>query len=133
MSMRSIRHRLRSFLRSESGASALEFAIVAPVFIFLVLATINLASMAYSVTDLHFAAQRTARCVAMKSTDGVIAANTCVADAASAYTGAPIGATFVRTAAGCGNTVTATGTFAVRTGLVTLDVPLSAAACYPLQ
>ena len=131
--MRRPPHQLRRFRRSEAGASAVEFAIVAPIFIFLVLALINLSLLLYGVSDLHFAAQRAARCVAMNSSDGVVATNTCLTDAPSAYTGPSISASFVRTTVGCGNTVTGSGTFALRTGLVTLDVPLSASACYPLQ
>lgn len=126
-------HRFRHFRRSEQGSSAAEFALVFPVFIALVLTVINLSLVLYGVTGLHFAAQKTARCLAMNSVEGTISANTCLADAPSRYAGPVIGVSFVRTTAGCGNTVTGTGTFPLRTGLVNLSMPLSASACYPLQ
>jgi Flp pilus assembly protein TadG len=133
MSMRGISHRLGRFRRSERGASMAEFALVFPVFIALVLMTINVCMLLYGVTDLHFAAQKTARCIAMKSSDGVVPDNNCLDQAASLYTGPAIAAAFTHTTDGCGNTVTGTGSFTVITGLVNVPVSISASGCYPLQ
>lgn len=131
--MRRILPLLRRFRRSERGASAAEFVLVVPVFILLVLTTVNFGSLMYGVSDLHYAAQRTARCIAMHSNNGTIADNTCLGDASGLYTGTITGVTFDRSAAGCGNTVTGTGSFTILTGLANVPVTISAAGCYPLQ
>ena len=127
---------LSAFRRCEQGASLAEFALVVPVFVGLMLAVINLSIAIYGLNDLHFAAQRTARCIAMKSASGAVGAtdvSACLTQASSTYTGPAVGATFARTTAGCGNTVTGTGSLTIYTGLVNKPVSLSAAGCYPLQ
>lgn len=124
---------LRRFLAAERGASAAEFALVALVFLALILTTINLSLALYSANSLHFAAQKTARCFAMASLNGEIGDNDCLEQAPSFYKGAQIAATFAHSTASCGNTVTGTGTFQLVTGVANLALPLSASACYPLQ
>jgi Flp pilus assembly protein TadG len=131
--MRRIHQQLRRFRRSERGASAAEFAIVIPVFLMLVLTTINFGMFLYSLSDLHYTAQRTARCFAMASLNGVIGANTCLDDASSNYNGMITGVSFTHSAGACGNTVTGAGSFNILTGFASLPVNVSASGCYPLQ
>lgn len=129
-----MRLRLRTFAISERGSAA-EFAIVFPIFIALTLGAINLGLALYASSTLHFAAQKTARCIAVQnyntsppSTAG------CMGQAASFYKGPAIGVTFAHTTGGCGNTVTGSGSFTVITGITAgITVPLSASSCYPLQ
>lgn len=126
-------HKIIGFLTSERGATAAEFALVFPVFAILTLSVINISMLLFGVTDLHFASQKTARCIALKSSDGVIAANNCLTDAPSLYTGPMMSVSFSQSAAGCGNTVTGAGSFKLLVGLKNVTVPVSASSCYPLQ
>lgn len=125
---------LRAYRRGDRGSGAAEFAIVLPVFLALTLGAINLSMLLFGATSLHFAAEKTARCIAISSVGGA-ATNVagCLALAPTYYKGPAIGATFAQTVAGCGNTVTGTGSFTLITGLVNPTVPLSASGCYPLQ
>ncbi|MFC3069164.1 TadE/TadG family type IV pilus assembly protein [Phenylobacterium soli] len=130
--MNRLRRSLVRFACSTKGASLVEFALVFPVFIVLTLATINLGMLLYGVNDLHYAAQRTARCIAVGGGSGTAVTN-CLDQAPTLYFGPSMGASFTHSTAGCGNTVTGSGAFTVITGLVNPSVSISASGCYPLQ
>lgn len=130
--MNAFPHRVLAFLRSSEGASLAEFALVFPVFIALTLGTINLGLLLYGVTDLHYAAQRTARCIAVGGGSASAVAN-CLDAATGLYMGPVMGASFSHSTAGCGNTVTGTGAYTVITGLINPAVSISASGCYPVQ
>lgn len=127
-----IRQLLLAFGRDTSGASAAEFALVVPFFILTVFATINTCLALSAVNSMHFAAERTARCLAVGGSTA------CSSDANSYakgwYRGPGLnGLTFTgSTDTTCGKLVTATANFNIITGLNSTAVTISAKACYPL-
>lgn len=119
-------------LLGRDGVTALEFALVAPVAITLLLGGVEFGRALHTRSTLQFAVERAARCAAIDK-------NLCgTPDAIKAYaanlmTGRGIGAsTFSTTSTNCGRQVSASLDFAL-----TLPKPfantvkLTAASCYP--
>jgi Flp pilus assembly protein TadG len=122
---------LKSLRRDQQGTTAVEFGIVAPVFIALLLGTIGLCVALFLIGSLHFAVEDGARCASVKTTicaDGP----TTIAYTQSRYLG-PSGVTptFTYAAAACGNSVSASITYSVNVLFKTLVIPISATACFP--
>lgn len=122
---------LESLRRDQQGTTAVEFGIVAPVFIALLLGTMGLCVALFLIGSLHFAVEDGARCASVKTTicaDGP----TTIAYTQSRYLG-PSGVTptFTYAAAACGNSVSASITYSVNVLFKTLVIPISATACFP--
>ena len=115
--------------KDERGTSAVEFAIVGPVFIMLVIGLLYLCLSLFLIGSLHFAVEEGARCASVKTTICSDAATT-VAYAQSRYFG-PSSPTFTYQAAGCGNSVSATVNYVVELVIRRVTVPIAATACYP--
>jgi len=120
----------RRLWADRGGASAVEFAIVLPVFMLLVLGAMSVALLTFSVSSLNYAVEDAARCAAVNKTLCSTAGNT-VKYARNRYAGPPITAVFTYSTAGCGNTVTATGTFSMDIIPAISQIPLKASACHP--
>ena len=122
----------RRFRRDQSAATAAEFALIVPIFLGLLFSTINGSIMMSAVTQMHYAAERAARCLS------VDVSNTCpVGDidtyAKTFYDGPGLGdLVFSQTALACGNQVVGTGTYELVNGLALTSVSISATACYPV-
>jgi Flp pilus assembly protein TadG len=126
MNARRLWRRLRT---DRSGASAVEFAIILPVFILLVLGSISAATLIFSISSLNYAVEDAARCAAVNKTlcsDGVSTANY----ALSKYVGPPITPVFTYSKTGCGNTVTATGVYTMDLVPQLSQIPVKASACH---
>jgi Flp pilus assembly protein TadG len=110
-----------------------EFAVALGAFLMLIFGIINISRVLWTLSSLHYAAEAAARCASVNSvTCG--SANAIQTYALNQYNGENLGGTnpFVYTAAGCGNTVTATYTYSLVIPLAgTWSLPLSAAACFP--
>lgn len=122
---------LKSLRRDQQGTTAVEFEIIAPVFIALLVGTMGLCVALFLIGSLHFAVEDGARCASIKTTicaDGP----TTVAYTQSRYLG-PSGVTptFTYAAATCGNSVSASITYSVNVLFKTLVIPISATACFP--
>jgi Flp pilus assembly protein TadG len=122
---------LRSLRRDQQGTTAVEFGIIAPVLIALLVGTMGLCVALFLIGSLHFAVEDGARCASVKTTicsDGP----TTIAYTQSRYLG-PSGVTptFTYAAAACGNSVTASLTYSVNVLFKTLVIPISATACFP--
>lgn len=116
--------------RDTSGTTAIEMALVLPVMAMLLLGSISLSMLGSAISSMHFAVQEASRCSAVNA----VACGTHTATvtyAHSKFHGAAVTPTFVSTAAGCGHTVTATANFELNLAVSTIQIPLSAAACYP--
>jgi Flp pilus assembly protein TadG len=122
--------RLPKVCRDEQGGAAVEYALVLPVFITLIVGALCLGNVAFAVNGLHYAVQDAARCAAVKTTVCTDSSTT-VAYAQSKYAGPKIAPAFAYSTAGCGHTVTASGSYPLILAANTIDVPLSASACYP--
>jgi Flp pilus assembly protein TadG len=113
----------------ERGTTAVEFAIVAPVFISLVVGSFYLCMCLFVAGSLHFAVEDGARCASVKTAVCKDAAST-VSYTSSRYLGlsAP---TFTYQAAACGNSVSGSIDYPVNLGITQITVPLTASACFP--
>lgn len=121
---------LRGWRGDRSGATAVEFAFVLPIMALLIMGIVSLGLLGGVLSNLHFAVQEAARCSAVNATlcGGPSAT---VAYARSKFRGGGVAPVFVATGTGCGHTVTANTTFTLRLAVSTIDIPLSATACYP--
>jgi Flp pilus assembly protein TadG len=122
---------LRSLRRDQQGTTAVEFAIIAPVLIALLVGTMALCVALFLIGSLHFAVEDGARCASVKTTICSDAATT-VAYTQSRYLG-PVGVspTFTYAAAACGNSVSASINYSMNVGFKTFVIPISATACFP--
>ena len=128
-----IRFRHRFVRLDERGTSTVEFALVVPAFLALVVGGMHLSMLGFTTSNLHYAAEEAARCGAIQTTRCTSA--TLAQNAASAVFTNLTGATAVFTAtpgATCGYQVTGTVTYPLNTGAANINVPLSATACYPV-
>lgn len=123
-------NRLIAFVRDERGGGAAEFALVLPLFVILVFGTLNGSIMYSAQTQIHYAAERTARC---KSVDVDGACDDADAFAKGLYDGPSLdGLVFTATDdATCGWRVTGSGTYDLMAGLSATSVTISADSCYP--
>jgi len=114
----------------ERGATAVEFALVAPAAVMLLVGAINLSLMLLSIGSMHFAVEAAARCASVVPTvcsDSI----TVVAYANSRYAGALITPVFTYVSAACGNQVNGSITYTLDVGLFQRSVSLSATSCFP--
>jgi Flp pilus assembly pilin Flp len=125
-----VRNRLKSLHLDQQGTTAVEFAIIAPVFIALLIGTIALCIGLFLIGSLHFAVEDGARCAAVKTTICSDAVTT-VAYTQSRYYGPDVSPTFTYATAACGNSVSASISYSMNVGFKTFIVPISATACFP--
>jgi Flp pilus assembly protein TadG len=118
------------FASDDRGSAAIEFAIVGPVFLMLVIGMLYGCMMLFSMASMHYAVEEGARCASVKATVCPDSATT-IAYTKTAYQG-PSGLPTVTTSTpACGHAVTATKNFTFNFVLKSLTVPLSATACFP--
>jgi Flp pilus assembly protein TadG len=125
-----VRNLLKSLRRDQQGTTAVEFAIIAPVFIALLIGTMALCLVLFLVGSLHFAVEDGARCASVKTTICTDATST-IAYTQSRYMGPNVSPTFTYAAAACGNSVTASISYSMDVGFKTFVIPISATACFP--
>lgn len=118
-----------TFWRDRSGASAVEFGLLLPMFVMLIVGTLGVSQLMFAVNSLHFAVEEAARCGAVDTTACGSLSQT-EAFARSRYKGPQVAATFVATDANCGRRVQVTGAYQLQTGVATLDIPLTAESCF---
>ena len=126
-----MRRLLGKLARGQGGAAAVEFAMVLPAFVGLIVSSIFVAQLMYEASSLRYAVEAAARCASVNTT--VCSSNTTTQTyAAGKYLGPVSPApTFTASSTGCGHTVTGSVTYVLRTGVRTFNVPLSASACFP--
>lgn len=121
--------RLLSFGRDEHGGSVVEFALVLPIFLMLLLGTIHAALLMFAVSSLHYAVEEAARCSAVNAVDCATSVAT-AAFAEAQYRGPDVDAQFVAADAACGREVRVTGSFVLHAGVGHWNVPVAARACF---
>jgi len=129
-----VRGHLKSLRRNEQGTTAVEFAIVAPVFIALLVGTLALCVGLFLIGSLHYAVEEGARCASVKAAcqvAGVPDAAATQTYAQNHYFGPSLSPTFTYAAAACGNSVSASTSYSMNVGFRTFTVPISATACFP--
>jgi hypothetical protein len=125
-----VRSHLKSLCVNDQGTTAVEFAIVAPVFIALLIGTLALCVALFLIGSLHYAVEEGARCASVKTTICSNAATT-VAYAQNHYFGPNVSPTFTYATAACGNSVSASISYSMDVGFRTFVIPISATACFP--
>jgi len=130
-----VRNRLKSLWLNRQGTTAVEFAIVAPVFIALLIGTIALSVGLFLIGSLHYAVEEGARCASVKTAcadaTGKPDATATVTYTKNHYFGPDVSPTFTYAAAACGNSVSASISYSMNVGFRTLVIPISATACFP--
>jgi Flp pilus assembly protein TadG len=125
---------VRKFLKSsrldQQGTTAVEFAIIAPLFISMIVGTFTLCIGLFLIGSLHYAVEEGARCASVKTTICSDAATT-IAYTQDHYFGPAVSPTFTYAAVACGNSVSAAVSYSMNVGFTTFTVPLSATACFP--
>jgi Flp pilus assembly protein TadG len=131
-----MRNLLRSIRKNQEGTTAVEFAIIAPIFILLVLGIIGVCFALFLVGSLHFAVEDGARCASVKTSICSDTATT-IAYTQTRYLGPNVSPTFTHNAAAAcgpansGNSVTGTVNYTMDIGLKRFVIPISATACFP--
>lgn len=116
--------------RDERGTTAIEFAIVAPVFIAFVIGILYVCLGLFAVGSLHYAVEEGARCAAVR-TAVCDNADTTIAYTKSHYFGPNTAPTFKYAALSCGNSVSGSTNYTLDFILAKVTVPLTATACFP--
>jgi hypothetical protein len=116
----------------ERGTTAVEFALVAPVFFILVIGLIYMCIGLFTVGSLHYAVEEGARCASVKTTVCTDASTT-IAYTKSHYFGPGTAPNFQYTASGsCGGpSLSASLNYVMDLGLTQLTIPVSATGCFP--
>jgi len=123
-------HRFHLILwNDERGTTAVEFAIVGPILIALVIGGFYLCMALLAVGSLHYAVEEGARCASVRTTV-CSDATTIVSYANSRYFG-PSSPTFDYVTAACGHSVSGALDLPMELGLTQVTVPISATACFP--
>jgi Flp pilus assembly pilin Flp len=130
-----VRSQLKSLRLNEQGTTAVEFAIVAPVFIALLVGTLSLCVGLFLIGSLHFAVEDGARCASVKAdcqVNGAAVKALTETYALNHYFGPNVSPNpFTYTAAACGNSVSASISYSMNVGFRTFVIPISATACFP--
>jgi Flp pilus assembly protein TadG len=116
--------------QDDRGTTAVEFGIVGPVFIMLVVGILYTCLALLEVGSLHYAVEEGARCASVKTT----VCNTpeaIVAYTKDHYFGPASSPIFEYEAAACGKYVTASANYVANLGLKSVTIPISASACFP--
>jgi hypothetical protein len=123
--MRNFRSRLEALGTSEGGATAVEFAMIAPVFLAMVIGIFHLSLLGITIASLNYAVEKGARCDAI--------ATNCPNVSSYYYAPRPPTPVFSgpdKTAA-CGTLVSAAVTYDLNVLIYRTSIPLSASACFP--
>lgn len=125
-----------AFAADTRGVAAIEFALLAPAFIMLLVGTISLSIMIFNTSSLQYATQVAARCASVHTLT-CRDATTTTAYAAANYFGASTAPSFTCTGrscggtAGCGNKVTGEVDYTLDVGIQRFVKVLRATACFP--
>ena len=116
----------------DCGTAAIEFAILSPVFLGMVIGILGLGLLLFVIGGMHYAVEQAARCASVRTTVCTDQASV-AAYAQSQYLGpgAPQWKYNQPTKPLCGNSVSATLSYTARLGLGQVTIPLSATACFP--
>jgi Flp pilus assembly protein TadG len=137
--MRAMRERLRTLIASEGGTTALEYGLILPALIMMILGSMDVGRLIWTYTTLHRAVQASARCAAvMPAVCGT--AQQVASRAVSEAWGLPVTAgIFSLQTQNCGAQVTASYSFSLLVPWLGAPdegppntISLSVSACYPL-
>ncbi|PZR92004.1 MAG: hypothetical protein DLM68_02635 [Hyphomicrobiales bacterium] len=110
----------------DSGTTAVEFAIVGPPFLLLLVGIIGASVVAFSAASMQFAVEGAARAYSVNASS----ATTAQSYAKTLYLGVS-SPTFTASTPSCGHQVNATLSLVLNAGMAKWTVPLIATACFP--
>ena len=121
----------KNITTDECGTTAIEFAIVGPVFIMLLIGILYLCMCLAVIGSMHYAVEEGARCASVKTTVCTDQSST-VSYTQNHYFGPSTLPTFTYNAAAtCGHSVSGTISYVLDVGLKQFTVPITASACFP--
>jgi Flp pilus assembly protein TadG len=115
----------------QSGASAVEFALVAPILFALTIGGVFTGLVVYSAAGLHNAVEQAARCYSVNASQCSTTAQA-QTFAQNAYYGMNT-PTFTASSQSCGNQVSGSVSVQLSAIITSFNIPLSATACFPLN
>lgn len=121
---------IRRILNDDIGATAVEFAIVAPIFLLLVIGMLYTCLLLFTMGSMQYAVENGARCAAIKKTVCADVATT-ISYTNASYYGPVTAPVFTYSTPACGHQVSGSTDFGYDIGIKKLMVPLAASACYP--
>ena len=118
------------------GTTAVEYALIAPVFIGLVVSAFYFYMALFLIGSLHYAVEEGARCASVRtlqcSDKHLLRSSTIISYTRSQYFGPAVSPTFTYTPnLSCGNSVSASATFVANLLLQSVTIPITASACFP--
>jgi Flp pilus assembly protein TadG len=121
--------RRKNFVACQDGVTAVEFALVLPPLIMLLIGLMSASLAVYSASSVRFAVEQAARCY---SVDAAQCSSPTAAQnyATSSYDGMNT-PTFTASIQACGHQVSGTVTVQLNAALVQWDIPLTSSACFP--
>lgn len=122
--------RMNALWRDQAGASAVEFALVFPIFAGLLFLLMNVCVALWAEAALNFAVDQAARCMSVQPGVCDTAAH---AISQHPYLGPTISPAFTSTVVSCGHRVSGTGIYQINIVLMNLPVNLSASSCFAVQ
>lgn len=123
----------RRLWRERQGASAVEFAVLLPLFVPLIFAVVQVGQLFWTQTALQHAVDIAARCATINTAACGSPSQTQTFAATQAYGLTFPAGTFTASTVACGNQVSAAYTFPLLvTAWFPATVNLSARSCYPL-
>ena len=119
------------FVRDESGTTALEFALTAPVFFLFIFGIIEIGLLLWTQIGIQHGAEMAARCASINSTT-CPSSNAIASYATQQSFGLTLPtSTFTHSAPACGNQVNASYTFQFPAIMGLSPLNLTAQACFP--
>jgi hypothetical protein len=123
-------HKLKNLFADKDGTSAIEFAIVGPVFLAMIIGLFYTCLMLFEMGSMQYAVEDAARCASVKATV-CTGGDSTVSYAQAAYLGPTTTPAFVYSTPACGHQVSASATFTYNFVLAHMNVPMSAVSCFP--
>lgn len=128
---------LHALLRKDHGSAAVEFALVLPVLVVLVFGIYHLCFAMYAAASVRWTVEQTARCGAISQANTGLSCGTralAATYARSVYSGPRLSSISFTPSDDTTNKcrkVHGQGTYPIHTGVLNVNVPISADACYP--
>jgi Flp pilus assembly protein TadG len=110
----------------DSGTTAVEFALVGPPFLMLLVGIMYASFVVFSAASMHYAVEGAARYYSVNASS----ATTAQSFAQNLYSGVS-SPTFTASTPSCGHQVNATLSLVLNLGMAKWTVPLTATACFP--
>ena len=122
---------LSGLLRSDAGNVAVEFGMLAPVFLLFLFGIMEGGRLLWTVNALHYSVQEAARCASVNTV--ACGSSDQIKSFAAGRSGAQFASSvFTASVTGCGHLVSASYTMPLNIPFMSHSISLSAQSCYPI-